>query len=157
MGAGKSSRFEWCDAMSVGVKALDSDHKCLVRIINLLSEVSDDEDAARMVEMVLDTLMLYGRFHFAREEKVMETCGFPGAGFHRAEHQGFARYVGHLRERLGRKADGAAAAELLAYLTGWLSHHILIQDMAFKPYVAGVSRMDNVAWAAGPPLLEFQL
>ena len=107
--------------------------------------------------MVLDTLMLYGRFHFAREEKVMATCEFPGTSFHMAEHQGFARYISTLRERYGRKADTEMASELLQYLTGWLRHHILIQDMAFKPYVMGVDRVDEIARAAGPPLLELQL
>jgi hemerythrin len=149
--------FEWSEAMSVGVQALDSDHKCLVRIINLLDEVHDSKEASRTIETVLDTLMLYGRFHFAREEKVMATCEFPGTSFHMAEHQGFARYISTLRERYGRKADAEMASELLQYLTGWLRHHILIQDMAFKPYVMGVDSVDEVARAAGPPLLELQL
>ena len=151
------SEFEWSEGMSVGVQALDSDHKCLVRIINLLDEVHDSKEASRTIEMVLDTLMLYGRFHFAREEKVMATCEFPGTSFHMAEHQGFARYISTLRERYGKKADTKMASELLQYLTGWLRHHILIQDMAFKPYVMGVDRVDEIARAAGPPLLEMQL
>jgi len=29
--------------------------------------------------------------------------------------------------------------------------------MAFKPYVLGVSRVDDIAQAAGPPLLDLQL
>ena len=136
---------------------MDSDHKCLVRIINLLNEIHDNKDASRTVEMVLDTLMLYGRFHFAREENVMATCKFPGTSFHKAEHQGFARYITALRERYGRNVDSEMASELLEYLTGWLRHHILIQDMAFKPYVVGMDRVDEIAGAAGPPLLELQL
>lgn len=157
MGSREMSEFEWTEAMSVGVQALDSDHKCLVRIINLLGEVHDSKEASRTIEMVLDTLMLYGRFHFAREEQVMEACEYPGKSFHASEHQGFARYVTTLRERYGRKADTEMAGELLEYLTGWLRHHILIQDMAFKPYVLGVSRVDEIARAAGPPLLDLQL
>ncbi len=151
------SEFEWSEAMSVGVQALDSDHKCLVRIINLLHGIHDSGEASKTVEMVLDTLMLYGRFHFAREEKVLEACEYPGTTFHKAEHQGFARYITTLRERYGRKADSEMAAELLEYLSGWLRHHILIQDMAFKPYVLGVNRVDEIARAAGPPLLDMQL
>lgn len=151
------SEFEWSEAMSVGVEALDSDHKCLMRIINLLEEVHDSKDASRVVDMVLDTLMLYGRFHFAREEQVMEACEYPGKAFHSLEHQGFARYITKLRERYGSKADIKMAGELLEYLTGWLRHHILIQDMAFKPYVMGANRIDDVARAAGPPLLDLQL
>jgi len=157
MGAREMSEFEWTEAMSVGVQALDSDHKCLVRIINLLDEVHDNKEASRAVDMVLDTLTLYGRFHFAREEQVMETCEYPGKSFHASEHQGFARYVATLRERCGRKGDCEMAAKLLEYLTGWLRHHILIQDMAFKPYVLGVNRVDEIARAAGPPLLDLQL
>lgn len=151
------SKFEWSEAMSVGVQALDSDHQCLMRIINLLDEVHDRKEAFRTIATVLDTLMLYGRFHFAREEKVMESCGFPGASFHRSEHQGFARYIAQLRARFGREADTEMASELLQYLTGWLRHHILIQDMAFKPYVVTANRVDEIAWAAGPPLLDMQL
>jgi hemerythrin-like metal-binding protein len=151
------SEFEWSEAMSVGVEALDSDHKCLVRIINLLHGIHDSGEASKTIETVLDTLMWYGRFQFDREERVMEACEYPGATFHQAEHQGFARYITKLRERYGRKADSETAAELLEYLTGWLRHHILIQDMAYKPYILGIPRMDEVARTAAPPLLERQL
>jgi hemerythrin-like metal-binding protein len=128
-----------------------------VRIINLLDEVHDSKDATRTIEMVLDTLALYGRFHFAREEQVMEACEYPGKSFHSSEHQEFTRYVMALRERYGRKADTKMAAELLEYLTDWLRHHILIQDMAFKPYVVGVNKVDEIALAAGPPLFELHM
>ena len=148
------SYFQWSKEMSVGVSTLDSDHKCLIRIIDLLHDIRDQEDSHRMIETVLDTLLLYGRHHFAREERVMAACGFPGRSVHHSEHQGFAKYVQGLRKRFREAGDPRMASELLEYLTDWLRHHILIQDMAFKPYVAGKPGAEEVARAAGPPLLD---
>jgi hemerythrin len=137
--------------MSVGVATLDADHRCLVRIINLLEDV-DDHDPRQTIDTVLETLLAYGRFHFRREEQVMEASGFPGAGFHRSEHQGFVGYMRQIHERCRETATPAMVQELRHYLTDWLLHHILIQDMAYKPYVEGVADMDRVARAAAPPV-----
>jgi hemerythrin-like metal-binding protein len=140
--------------MSVGVPAIDSDHKCLIRIIDLLDEIHDQEDSQRMIDTVLDTLLVYSRHHFAREERVLAACRFPGRAFHHSEHQGFAQHIQSLRKRFSGKGDLKMASELLDYLVGWLRHHILIQDMAFKPYVAGKPRAEQVARLSGPNLLD---
>lgn len=147
--------FQWTEAMSVGVESLDTDHKCMVRIINLLDGINKNGDAKRTVQTVLDTLRLYGRFHFRREERVMEAVRFPGAAFHRAEHQGFTRYIESLRARYGDQDDPKLARELLDYLTGWLRHHILIQDFAYKPYVADRELADEMAREAAPVMPNF--
>lgn len=147
--------FHWTEAMSVGVEALDADHRSLVRIINMLHGLKDDASGvAAIVERVLDTLKLYGRVHFKREERVMDAARFPGGAFHRAEHQGFIEYVERLRARYGRSDDPKMARELFDYLTGWLRHHILIQDMAYKPYVCNSTNLDLIAEGAAPPLPE---
>ena len=148
------SYFQWSKEMSVGVDAIDSDHKCLIRIINLLHDIRDEEDARRMIGTVLDTLLVYSRHHFSREERVMAACNFLGRSFHHSEHQGFAKYIRGLRNRFRGAGDPGMASELLDYLSGWLRHHILIQDMAFKPCVAGKPRAEEAARAAGPSLLH---
>jgi hemerythrin len=135
--------FVWTEAMSVGVPALDSDHRCLVRIINVLADAEGD-DQSRVVGIVLDTLGVYCRYHFAREEQVMAACGFPELGFHRREHDGFSRTVTILNEPCD---DKTRAADLLQYLKEWLLHHILIQDMAYKPYVIAAQDRDAFCFA----------
>lgn len=127
--------FQWTEAMSVGVPALDSDHRCLVRIINLLAEGDHGAESRATLETVLETVTLYARYHFAREERLMEACGFPAADVHRGEHAEFVHFVEDLRTRFSGRAGKKVASELLHYLSEWLRHHILIQDMAYKPYV----------------------
>ena len=41
--------------------------------------------------------------------------------------------------------DGTMARELLDYLTAWLRHHILIQDMAYKAYATSLADAEQPA------------
>jgi hemerythrin-like metal-binding protein len=57
--------FAWTEEMSVGVPALDCDHRSLVRIINTLQDV-DEQNAELAVNRALETLIAYCRYHFAK-------------------------------------------------------------------------------------------
>jgi hemerythrin len=126
----------WTEDMSVGMPMLDADHRVLIDLINRLDSVAADPAAREdVVRRVIDALVLYASFHFEREEKVMQACGFPGMDPHMEEHAAFFRHVNGLRGQIGKSALAALRDELLGYLRNWLRHHILIQDMAYKPYV----------------------
>jgi len=146
--------ISWSQQMSVGVPTLDSDHQALLRILNLLDEIRDTPDSDGNLELVLDSLIAYSRYHFAREEQVMEACGFGEIDVHRGEHVAFAKYVTALMERRNGGGHKAQVDELLDYLTDWLRHHILIQDMAFKPFVMGRELAETVARQVGPEIPE---
>ncbi len=51
-------------------------------------------------------------------------------------------------------AGPAVSGELLHYLKGWLNHHILIQDMAYKPYLEHNPVSNEVALAFGTTLAD---
>ncbi|MBK8174108.1 MAG: hemerythrin family protein [Rhodospirillales bacterium] len=139
--------------MAVGVPALDADHRCLIRIISLLKD-AEGEEAERIVQVVLDTLVVYCRYHFAREETGLGARNAPTFGGQRSEREGFARVIAQLRKCVGdetQPANGAdksaIAQDLLDDLTAWLRHHIFVQDMAYRPYAP---RADAIVF--GPPL-----
>jgi hemerythrin len=142
--------FAWSEEMSVGVPALDADYRGIIRIINML-QGADKENAGKFADAALDRLVAYCDCHFAREEQVMIRCGFPGLEFHRGEHEGFTRFVSGLRERYTRQADTSIIDELHDYLTRWLCHHILIQDMAYKPYVLAAADANLLPDLPMPP------
>jgi hemerythrin len=81
----------------------------------------------------------------------MDAVRFPGGAFHRAEHQNFIRHIEFLRSKFANDKM-ESTRELYDYLTGWLRHHILIQDMAYKPYVSNAPNAENIANEAAPPL-----
>jgi hemerythrin len=151
----------WTEGMSVGVPALDTDHKCLIKMIGLLDE--NDEDAWQHgFDPMLKALLLYSRFHFAREERVMQACKFPAARFHSSEHWSFVRHIQAIRRQEGADLEVKAPSRavirgLKDYLSNWLFHHILIQDMAFKPYVAEQDEIEAFARAAAPQFKSAQI
>jgi hemerythrin-like metal-binding protein len=144
----------WTKAMSVGVPLLDADHQILVNIINSLAEKAGASRTPRHADQlkgVLDMLMRYVAGHFAREEKVMAACGYPEAATHHTEHEDFIARVTAFSERI-RSGDAAASGDLLAYLEGWWQHHILIVDMAYRPFAEGNAEA-VVAARSFPPLI----
>ena len=145
--------YTWTPSMSVGIDALDSDHKALTALINRLHEDLKAGRAAPL-EPVLDRLLAYVEFHFAREEKVMEACGFPGLDFHREEHEAFAQQVDEARQRLAREGAAAVTADLLEFLKIWLNAHILIQDKAYQSHAEGNPAAQAAADALGPGLAD---
>ena len=145
--------YEWTESMSVGVPLFDSDHQALIGLINRLHD-SLDGDGLAPLEETFDMLIAYAELHFAREEKGMEACGYPEVEIHRDQHAGFTDRIYRARERYRGGTDLALTGELLEYLKLWLNHHILIQDMAYKPYAAGNRRVNKVARSFGPGLAE---
>ena len=146
--------YRWTESMSVGIPLLDEDHKALIRLINRLH--ASLAAGAKFVELedIFDRLVAYIEFHFTREEKVMEVSGYPFAAAHREEHEGFTQAIYEMRDRYAREGDQTMTAELPDYLKKWLNHHILVQDMAYKPYVKNNALADKVARAFGSWFVE---
>lgn len=128
----------WTTAMSVGLPELDEDHRVLIRIINQLAESEKNEDHVSVLRQSIYSLLRYAEFHFAREEKVLSNCEFPGMTHHKGEHRAFTDHMRELAAALD--GDELPAAEvvnqdLLTYLKDWLNHHILIEDMSYRKLV----------------------
>lgn len=127
----------WTPEMSVGVPELDEDHMGLIRIINQLAEAADDSARQRAVRQCLFALMRYAESHFGREEQVMTACRYPQLDPHRGRHQDFIAKIEDVANRFDTQPDKTAemvARELIDYLTDWLTKHIMVEDMAYRPF-----------------------
>lgn len=147
------SYYQWTEQMSVGIPLLDSDHQALIALIDKLHEGLLSDADTEATTAVFESLIAYAELHFAREEKVMRVCGYPGLEVHRAEHARFANRIRELRDRYA--GEPATVGELLEYLKVWLNHHILIQDMAYKAYTEDDKcRANEAARSFGPGLAD---
>lgn len=129
--------MQWSEKMSVGLAELDSDHKQLIRVINQLGADAINRDRRDAVRQSLFALLRYAEFHFAREEKVMAACQYPGIEEHKIEHREFVDKMHRLSQSFDENPEDSADVvneTLLNYLQDWLNHHILIEDKAYCPY-----------------------
>lgn len=136
--------------MSVGVDKLDRDHQVLIDLINRIETCASDEiDQTRVLGEVIATLIAYTVFHFEREEKVMAACGYPAFAAHQEEHRVLTREVQSIQHRFATNPESIAPNELLDFLVDWLRHHILLQDMEYKPFCANTKQANEAAEAHG--------
>jgi hemerythrin-like metal-binding protein len=130
--------MQWTEAMSVGLDELDDDHKVLIKVINDLHANAGDAARRDVVRQCLLALRRYAEFHFAREEKVMSACKYPGLELHKGEHRDFVKRIQEVTARFDEDTEGSVEVvneALLSFLKDWLNHHILIEDMAYRPHV----------------------
>ncbi|TVR80755.1 MAG: hypothetical protein EA405_09820 [Rhodospirillales bacterium] len=151
------SYVRWTPAMSVGEPRLDRDHRVLIGLINRVESARDTTVAGGgtrhdVLADVLATLIAYTVFHFGREEQVMAACGYPDLDVHRDEHEALTAEVRALAERFAADPLAIPLDDVLAFLRDWLSHHILLQDMAYRDVV---NRQPEAAAAAAAAYGDF--
>ena len=123
---------EWTEELSVGVPALDRDHRHLIELLNQLHDVIRRNDASEVVGAVLVELAHYTAHHFAAEEELMARAGFPGLDAHRRTHAMLRQRVHDYEMEYRDSPRNVIAAELFDFLCDWLIHHIKTEDMEYR-------------------------
>ncbi len=124
----------WNDKLSVGVKIIDDDHKILLGLANKLWAAMATRRRKQVLGEILDELVSYTAFHFAREEEIFGQTGFPEAAEHKKQHDKLTNQVLEIQERY-KKDSGVLTVEVMNFLKDWLYDHILGSDGEFGQYL----------------------
>lgn len=129
--------FNWDEKYSVGVKAIDDQHRKLVALVNELYEAMSAGKGKQVVGKVLNDLIAYTDTHFKAEEAMMEKAGYPAPNFlaHKKEHEALVSKVSDLCTRFAVSEIGLTT-EVGSFLKDWLSNHILVVDKKYAPLFA---------------------
>ena len=130
--------FPWVDTLSVGVPAIDRDHRVLVGLVNQLAAAEDRQDRINLEE-VLDELVSYTLYHFDREERLMVAAGYPDLERHARAHRELADRVLSVRRRFFEVERDRLGDEILEFLVDWLRAHIMGEDRKYAPWLAGAA------------------
>jgi hemerythrin-like metal-binding protein len=127
--------INWTNDFLIGVDEVDRQHRHLVDILNRLHDAMQTGGKSRDVLRVLDDLVNYTKYHFAAEERQMQTAGYPQLAEHRRKHEAMVAKVGEFAtDALTGKAT--VTMRLMTFLKEWLARHILETDKEFGEYVA---------------------
>lgn len=121
------SLLEWKPQYSVGVPAVDHEHRELIALINRLHDRLGEQHSPERVAEFLAEIHARIAAHFALEEKVMREEGYAGLGEHKAEHE---RLLDTLRDIMDRYevGRGYSDTELATALGEWFEVHFRDQD-----------------------------
>ena len=79
--------FQWDESYSVGVAALDNEHKHLLALSNAILQASAQATQQDVVRNLLAELQSASAAHFAKEEDLMRKTGYPAYQDHHAKHE----------------------------------------------------------------------
>lgn len=121
------SLITWKDEFSVGVTAVDLEHRELIELINGLDAAMQEHATQTTVMETLGEIYARISAHFALEEKVMREAGYDGFAGHKQDHELL------LDQLLGiiDSVDDAGRydrAGLSSGLDAWFSDHFRTHD-----------------------------
>lgn len=134
--------LEWKDEHSVGIPAIDFQHKRILDcIISILGGPADD-DRLRAEAGIIKLLGLLQE-HFALEESMMRGLHYPEFERHVEEHRQFNADVHDLAQKSLRR-KGGVSLEAIRLAHKWLTEHIITSDRDYVAFFA------NSAHWSGP-------
>ena|SRR5487761_1969701 len=118
--------LEWKDKYSLGIPAIDFQHKRIFDCILRVAHGAADDDRLRAEAEIIKLLGLLQE-HFSLEEKMMQKFYYPDLEHHIEEHRQFHSDVHHLAQTSLMK-KGGVPREAMKIAHGWLAEHIMISD-----------------------------
>lgn len=124
--------FTWSNEYSVGVGEMDSHHKNLFDIINRLHDCMKEGHADEQIAAIIRELVDYTRYHFAEEEKLMQSINYAGLSAQQREHQAFVDKMTEFMQKVDRGQAAFTVAEVAETSTHWLRDHIIGMDSKYQ-------------------------
>ncbi len=128
------NKIEWKDEYSVGVDELDEQHKKIIAMINLLNENQSEKSQVEVVRNVLIEMMKYSKYHLDYEEGLLAQNDYPDYKNHKNSHLDYMMAYSSLSIEIMKHEKDQVPKNLLDFLNNWWTHHILVEDMKYKPF-----------------------
>lgn len=129
--------IDWTRDLEIGIAVIDADHKVLVSLLNQVFETVGDREEKATLGSVLNSLVEYTEYHFAREERLQEVAGYAGLEGHKDRHHALTQQVIDIRTRFEQDPESVHGEEVLSFLRSWLIEHIKGHDMAYRDACIG--------------------
>ena len=133
--------FAFTDRFMTGIEFVDDEHRKLFEIMSEANELIRADflhDKYDKIMHILEELEDYTRHHFADEEEYMEKIGYPELDAQKRAHAAFVERLVEIDFNDIEAMDNNQQeylTELMDFLVGWLTNHILKADMKIGEYV----------------------
>lgn len=126
---------------SVGIVEMDAQHAHWIQIIDEFKAVAggelDEQAKIDAAARALEQLQSYTVSHFASEEQLLATHGYPGLDAHKKQHGELAALVGKLLGQARTPSNHNTPLKLNLLATIWLLEHITNEDLKCAQFILG--------------------
>lgn len=126
--------MKWEKDYNTGIPSIDEQHQELCYMISKLDASIDSDKSKQTVGNILKELVVYVKFHFTDEEKVMRQISYPDFERHKKLHKNLVSQVVNILVDI-KNGNDINALELEIFLQKWLIDHIIGEDKKIKDYI----------------------
>jgi hemerythrin len=119
--------LQWKEEYSVGIAAVDHEHKELINLVNQLHNALTAQASKSTVEEFLGDLFRSISAHFALEEKFMRDHQYDQLTQHKQDHEQLLEEIRGIMDGVERNQN-IDDPSLCAQLDAWFSHHFETHD-----------------------------
>ncbi len=131
--------MQWNPNLSIGVDAIDEQHKNLFEMTDRLFEATKSNKAMEFIVDLLNFLDEYTKKHFADEEAYMLKIGFPEYRYQKKAHDEFIQQIAILKKDY--QVSGGNIVLIInanQIILDWLLKHISKEDKKIGDYAKSV-------------------
>ncbi|MCZ8237816.1 MAG: bacteriohemerythrin [Leptospiraceae bacterium] len=141
--------IEWNDKYKTNIIEVDTQHKRLFTLMKELETLYNSHKGSLVgnqntIQKAISDLEQYTISHFLIEERIMEENNYPDLENHKLQHDKFTDKIHEFKEILNVKNNLQESDieenldHILKFLGTWLTNHIMIKDMDYKPFIKHV-------------------
>jgi len=128
-----SELFKFTDSYSVYVASRDNEHKGIFNFINKIHSSIKEGRSQRELSEIFKKMADFTADHFAKEEEMMRSKGFPELDAQLAAHKKLLEKVSAIAAKL-KSSEEVNMIETLVFLKEWLQNHILKMDKKYGEF-----------------------
>ncbi len=128
--------ISWDGSYSVGIEAMDNDHKQLLSLINSLQTAVYYPTDEAFERKALRELVDYTKYHFQREEDLLREHDYPDYAPHKKEHEDMIAKVRDFCQAYEKDRE-RTIYDLTQFLKTWLIEHINGTDQKYVSFLHG--------------------
>ncbi|NCN10104.1 MAG: hemerythrin family protein [Leptospira sp.] len=141
--------IEWKDSYKTNIIEVDTQHQRLFTLMEELDSLYHAHKGSLIknlssIRKAVSELEQYTISHFLIEERIMEENNYPDLENHKLQHDKFTDKILEFKEKINNHTENDEATldenldHILKFLGTWLTNHIMIKDMDYKPYIKHV-------------------
>jgi hemerythrin len=119
--------LQWKDQYSVGIEAVDHEHRELIDLINRLYGQLSTNSGKDAIEAFFGDLLRAISAHFALEERFMREHKYNDLDAHKRDHEHLLDEIRDIMDEFAEQ-DKVACDDLAARLESWFGRHFETHD-----------------------------
>jgi hemerythrin len=151
--SGKMKDLQWKDGYSLGIPAIDLQHRRIFDCFITIAGESTKHDKL-LAEFAVARLAVLLQEHFGLEERMMRTLCYPELERHIEQHRGYGVDVDDLAQKTAGTKAGLSL-EMIKATQKWLRDHIATSDQHYMDFFldpVGLALAKDQAGESAAPL-----